>query len=114
MGAGAGFCVPVRSRRARGPVVRLPVLASYVGRVSPPSPPQFPSPVTDPTPFGYGPLRQGPGTAQPYGCPRPACLCIPECPRFARAPSVYEPCLLSCSLRVSVRSACYLKDQDVA
>lgn len=27
-----------------------------------PPPPQFPSPVTDPTPFGYGLLRQGIGT----------------------------------------------------
>lgn len=87
MGAEAGSRVPARSRRPRGPAVRLPVLAGYVGRVSlppfphllPPTPrlsfpPQWPTPPPLATDSG----TQAPGTARPHGCPRPACLCTPK------------------------------------
>lgn len=43
----------VRSRRPRGPAVRLPVLAGYLGAGFAFHPPQFPSLLADPTPFGH-------------------------------------------------------------
>lgn len=67
-------------------------------------PPQFPSLVADPTPFGHRLPSQVLGTRNSSTARllTPRMFVHHECPRFARAPNVYEPCVLSCSLRVRV------------
>lgn len=111
MGAGAGSCVPVRSRRPRGPAARLPVLAGYLGRVSlPPASVSLPSgrphPLWPPIPVS--------GTRDPEQLNRTVAhaphVCASPSVRALRVPQMSMSPACSRVPYVSVCSACYLKD----